>query len=867
MRRSFSLALLLSGVAPTALHAQTTPPAAAPAAPAPVAAPAAKPQAAPTPTPTPPPADDGAISDEPDIIVTGSRNLPGSVIGDIPPEQQLGPADIRSYGVSSVSDLLTELAPQTTSGRGGMPVVLLNGRRISSFAEIRDLPTEAIARVDILPEEVALKYGYRADQKVVNFVLRRRFRALTLEAGDRIATEGGRNTPNGTLDILNINRDTRLSIHTGYTQSSALLESERDIAPIAGNTLDPRPFRTLLPFTRALDFGTVYARPIGKVSTTLNGTVAYSESNGLQGFAPNSDFVIGQRNTSMTYHLGGTANGDFGSAWRWSLTSNYDRVDSQTFTDAGTVGVPAANRGFSTSNTGEVNALVNGTLFKLPAGNVSTAIRVGGSLSRLDSRSSRFGINQSGSITRNVANGQINLDVPIASKSKDVLAFIGDLSINGNFALDSVSDFSTLKTIGYGVNWSPINAVRVIASMIDQDEAPSATQLGAPVIVTPNVRIFDYVTGQTVTVSSTSGGNPFLLADTKHSFRLGLTIKPLEKTDLTLTASYVNTSVRNATASFPAATAAIEAAFPSRFTRVNGTLTAIDARPVNFARTESSELRWGINFSKPLKSKLQKQIEAFRAGTGPDPRPALAGLRNLGNSQSVFGGTLSQGFRGRDGQGGQNNPPPPPANGQPPADGAPPPANATGGGQRGGGGFGGRGGGGGGRFGGGGPGGGGGRLNFALYHTWHFTDRVEIAPGVPVIDLLNGGAIGSGGQPRHELEAQAGYSNNGLGLRLSVNWQSGTRVDGGTIAAPTTLNFSSLATANLRLFFDPTTRLDLIAKHKWLIGTRFVVSVDNLFDSRQRVRDAAGNTPISYQPDYLDPLGRTIRIGIRKLLF
>ncbi|MFX5252973.1 hypothetical protein ABTD06_19685, partial [Acinetobacter baumannii] len=80
--------------------------------------------------------------------------------GDIPPEQQLGPADIRSYGVNSVAELLTELAPQTYSGRGGggAPVVLLNGKRISGFQEIRDLPTEAIARVDILPEEVALKY-------------------------------------------------------------------------------------------------------------------------------------------------------------------------------------------------------------------------------------------------------------------------------------------------------------------------------------------------------------------------------------------------------------------------------------------------------------------------------------------------------------------------------------------------------------------------------------------------------------------------------------------------------------------------------------------------------------------------------------
>ncbi|MFX8577835.1 hypothetical protein ABTM02_20385, partial [Acinetobacter baumannii] len=87
-----------------------------------------------------------------DIVVQGTRDLPGAVVGDIPPEQQLGPADIRSYGVNSVAELLTELAPQTYSGRGGggAPVVLLNGKRISGFQEIRDLPTEAIARVDIL---------------------------------------------------------------------------------------------------------------------------------------------------------------------------------------------------------------------------------------------------------------------------------------------------------------------------------------------------------------------------------------------------------------------------------------------------------------------------------------------------------------------------------------------------------------------------------------------------------------------------------------------------------------------------------------------------------------------------------------------
>ena len=125
------------------------------------------------------------------VTITASGKPYGAVLGDIPPEETFSPADVRSFGVSSMEDLLTELTPQTTSGLGGDPVVLLNGRRISGRGEIRDIPTEAIARVEILPEEVALKYGYSADQKVVNIVLRQRFRASTVDASLGGSTEGG----------------------------------------------------------------------------------------------------------------------------------------------------------------------------------------------------------------------------------------------------------------------------------------------------------------------------------------------------------------------------------------------------------------------------------------------------------------------------------------------------------------------------------------------------------------------------------------------------------------------------------------------------------------------------------------------------
>ena len=125
------------------------------------------------------------MGDEEEIVITGAKPR-GSVVGDIPPENTLDARDVRATGASNINELLDALAPQIGSaqGRGGeRPVLLLNGQRISSFRELRDIPTESIQRVEILPEEVALKYGYGANQKVVNIVLRQRFRSTTAQVG------------------------------------------------------------------------------------------------------------------------------------------------------------------------------------------------------------------------------------------------------------------------------------------------------------------------------------------------------------------------------------------------------------------------------------------------------------------------------------------------------------------------------------------------------------------------------------------------------------------------------------------------------------------------------------------------------------
>ncbi|HEX8668937.1 MAG TPA: TonB-dependent receptor plug domain-containing protein [Allosphingosinicella sp.] len=917
MRKTILLSALLAGTLASPALAQQLAPAAEPD-PSP---PAAAPEADPTATDTGAAAAEDPIRDEgeeEEIVVTGSRPR-GSVIGDIPPEVTLDARDIRAYGTSSVAELLDAIAPQTRSGRGRgdeRPVVLLNGRRISGFSEIRNLPPEAIQRVEILPEEVALKYGYRADQRVVNFVLRRRFRAITAEAEGGVATAGGRASARGNVNVLRIDRNGRWNVDAQYRHLDPLSESERDVIQATGGPSDPlvtslARYRTLLGRNDQVTLnGTVNRTIFNDISATLNATLDAAEGQSFFGlpsatltvpaespFARSAEdeavfryfdiAPLARETESRNAHVGLAFNGDI-RPWRWSATANYDRNYNESRTDTGlnatlaqqriAAGDPALDpfgrvgsefltarandRAQSITSIANAEFVANGSLFDLPAGDVSTTLKAGFERRDFNSETLRSGVFQQRDLSRNDTNAQANIDIPIASRRRAVLSAIGDLTLSLNAAVDRLSDFGTLRTLGAVVNWSPLRQVNLIASVTDEDGAPSMQQLGDPVVLTPNVRVFDFLRGETVDISRLEGGNPDLIADNRRVFKLGASIRPFEEDDLSITANYTKTRVRNPIASFPTATPEIEAAFPDRFERdEEGRLLRIDARPVNFERSDREELRWGFNFSKPIKS-------------NPPPRPP-GGWGGRGGWGGQGGGEGRQ--RREGGPGGGNAQPGQAGQGAPGAQAAAPEsaqgqagggAQGGQGGWRGGGGGGGRGGWGG--FGRGGRGQGG-RIQLAFYHTWRFQDTVLIREGVPELDFLNGSAAGNlGGRPRHEFEVQTGIFRNGLGARLTANWQSGTTVHGGAIAGGGTasdLRFSSLATLNLRLFANLGEQAKLVDKHPWLRGTRVSLSIDNIFDTRLRVRDAAGVTPISYQPAYIDPLGRTVRITLRKVFF
>jgi hypothetical protein len=491
-------------------------------------------------------------------------------------------------------------------------------------------------------------------------------------------------------------------------------------------------------------------------------------------------------------------------------------------------------------------------LFNLPAGNASTTLRAGFSTVNLNSSRNTAGVGNHGSVARTIGSGAVNVDLPISRRGKDFSA-LGNLTLNGNAEVDQLSDFGTLTKFGAGANWSPVNRLNFLTSWTREEGPPTVNQLGDPVLETPGTRIFDFATGQTDIVTAITGGNPNLRSDRRTVVKLGSYWQPFQNTDLHLRADYVHQTIENPISDLNA-TPTIEEAFPDRFVRnASGQLVRVDLRPVNFESSRKDTLRIGFDFSKPLKSRRPSQsvIDQFRAqfraarGSASTAQAQAQAQAPSGASQAGTAGTQSPAQQAQGATTTANTGP---------RQGASPAETGRGGGFRGGG----RGGGGG-FFGGGSRG----RLTFSLTDTITFVDQVTIAPGVPVLDNLHGDAASqTGGTPRHVIQAQGGYFNNGLGARITANWRSGTTVDS---LSGDDLHFSPLATFDLRLFANPGDIPEVALKHPWLRGTQVRLELTNVLNTRPNVRDAHGTVPLNFQPDLLDPLGRTIMISFRKL--
>jgi hypothetical protein len=100
--------------------------------------------------PTPDPASSGRQTTLVAAIDVVAPREPGAVAG-LAPIFSFSPADITGYGASNVADLLAALGPEARGPDGSAPVLLLNGVRISSVAQVGSLPPEALQGCRSIP--------------------------------------------------------------------------------------------------------------------------------------------------------------------------------------------------------------------------------------------------------------------------------------------------------------------------------------------------------------------------------------------------------------------------------------------------------------------------------------------------------------------------------------------------------------------------------------------------------------------------------------------------------------------------------------------------------------------------------------------
>lgn len=707
---------------------------------------------------------DDRLSDR-EIVVVGRRS--GEVFTEVLPVDEIDENEIGAFASGSIAELLAALSPQTRGSSDTGPVILVNGKRVGSSSEVSNLPPEALVKIQIFSEQVAQSLGVSADKRVVNLVLKKSFRAITSQIEGKFPTAGAGNEYQARIDIARIEDNRRWNVSAQYTRREAVSESDRTVIGGRGDQ------QTLIPESDRIGLsGTWSDYVFDDVQLDVSASVNAGQSVGRianRSKTSMSDLpfhLIRRKNRTANFEVSG--NGQL-SSWDWFASGSVDWSYSANHIDRRNQFHRTEGR--TTNFRG--SALFNGNVVNVPAGSISASVELSALKEITNGNSDIEGAVVRSEIGRTSGGAKATLAIPLTGSS--FFGDIGRLTANFEGGVETVSNLSALVDYGYGLRWAPDPAFQLSAFWSRNEDAPSTSDLGDPQILTPGVTVFDFVRGESAVVDLVSGGNAGLNAETSRSFRLSLSIRPEDWSDLSFNASYSRRRVEGAIGPIPAISPELADAFPDRFIRdQSGRLQRFDVRPVNLGQSRRESANWTLTWSKQLSHKERD----------PDGPPAE-------NSRDIS--QMSNGV-----------------------------------------------------------------ILFSVDHRVLLRDQRELLPGGPPIDFLHGSA---GGSSKHRLEFSARAIYRGVGMNLNANWASGYKERAGN----KDLKYSASSRFDVKLFANLDQIFSRDGKPHWSKGLRASVTIENLFNSRRKVVDQNGNTPLALQPSYLDPLGRTIQFSLRKI--
>lgn len=836
----FSLAMLLAPAAPAA-HGMAAISEADRTATAKLPAPRSEARSGAEPDPVP------GRSDE--IVVTASRRGEAEVAA----ETEFGEDEIAGHGADSVQDLLARLSPFINAG-GAQPVILINGRPIGFDRSILSYPAEALERLAVLKPEAAARYGEQAGRRVINLVLKKSFASLNVDAGFDFATAGGQY--GGSLSAMRaaIDGDTRWNVQARVNADSAFLKSARDL-PRRGGLFDGMGF-VAAPGGGEIDPALSLAA--GMAVTVAAVPAGATRDPGLDDFArtanirhpvdPHRFETLRSPRRAAVLSLGLTRPiGAFSASF--ALNANRSRTEGKRGLPMASIIIPAGHPSSPFADDIILTRPFDG-LRALRTINEVTSLGASLSLNgRIGGWQTSFGVNWSRSRADNLL--ESGVDVAAVQRSIDA----GDPDFNPYGAWDE-NLLLALRSRTRGENLSVRANVR--KAILDLPAGPIVWNV---VIGASRNRTWSRQGGA---VAGHFAPAAVSRRQIDGQLSLGLPISRqsdaeanwLGDLDVDLSASMQTMTGNRAQRRFSGNLSwspwpvvqfrgSIDhAEIGPSFEQLDAPVETVVNRIFDYARQEVAEPVWitGGNPSllrgerrdvslaamiRPLGQILTLNIGYRRSVTRggvtsfPELTPAIeaafpervtrdgegrlvtvdARAINIARNMDV---DLTTGVTFRLVSGNRADPV---------------------------------------------------QLSASLNHRWRLKNMLLVRPGLPAIDQL-----GAGGQPRHNLSAQLSIGKRGLGLNLAANWSAPGRVRG----AAEDFIFRPSTTFGLSAFVEPD-RLFASPSGKGVMNDfKLSVDVDNLFNGYRRVARVDGSIPAGFSRDEVDPLGRTVRLVLRK---
>ncbi|MEH3040699.1 MAG: TonB-dependent receptor [Sphingomonas paucimobilis] len=802
-----------------------------------------------------------------EIVVTGKRP-PGSAIGDIAPVAVLDAAALRALGATSMQQLAELLKPLTSSASGGEPVFLLNGRRISSQREIWTLPPEALERTEVLSEQDAARFGFSPTVRVVNFVLKRQFRALVVDQGAGTTTDGGGGSERLELGSIRIAGDRRTSLTINYDRQNPLRASQRPYLPDSDSPFD----RT--GNVRAADGGSIDAaldalagRPVTTAAVPIDPARRGSLADYVAGTARATDLspFLSLRSRDAL-KVDGTHAVPIGKTMTGSinLTMEADRGRALAGLQAATLALPA---GSGLPFAGPV--LLDRYLDEAPVltqRNDNLTLHAG---TTVQGGFGRWLWNVTGgydrvraraAVERGVAPGAVQAAVdagadpfdlgPVAATEQMIVT--RSRTVTGTLTGKATANGPVLQ-LPAGPAQLTLNAdyARSGSSGRLADDAGAASDLTRTVqggSASLDLPIASTDRGVLSAIGSLSANVLFGLTQVSDygslaSSNVALNWTPKRPVQITASINTARTPPAIATLTQPIVTVpntpffdfVTGASAPIAVTGGGNTDLAPEERQIRtlgigWRPIKDKQLNLGLSY---IDTRITDQVANLVSATAalqaafPDRfvrddtgRLLRADIRPVNLFREVERKLKAEiSFFGPLG----STPPPP-------AKDAPPPPERP-------------------------------QLWSFLTATARLSNRLTLRQGQGELDLLDGETLdGNSGRPRYEVMGNIGGSVGAVRMGAYGNWRPATRIRSTLPASD--LRFSGLTFIGL---YSQLQADKLAPRAPWAKRMVFQFEVQNLLNDRVDVRDRNDAVPYRFQPSFLDPYGRIVRLSVRKL--